>query len=176
MQFGSNLAQRLCSLAERVVGQFKFSHSDSSDAEKFAGMNWINLSLSHIVDTVIVCPALCGAHPSSIWSNFRASKTYDNSRVSTAETCILNHKKSLTLYASCICRVSNSTNCAALISNLEAFVCICAIFLPGNCTGNPKKGCICEVRCKQKWGNKEVCYCLFHLSVSWATCPGVSFE
>ena len=97
-------------------------------------MNWINLSLSHIVDTVIVCPALCGAHPSycillvfdqilrhpglmmiaesllqklassilkkshildpsSTWSNFKASRTYDNSRVSTAETCFLNSKK-----------------------------------------------------------------------------------
>ena len=64
MQFGSTLSQGLCSLTERVVGQFKFSHSDCSDAEKLAGMNWINLSLSHIVDTVIVCPALCGAHPS----------------------------------------------------------------------------------------------------------------
>ena len=66
MQFGSTLSQGLCSLTERVVGQFKFSHSDFSDAEKLAGMNWINLSLSHIVDTVIVCPALCGAHPSII--------------------------------------------------------------------------------------------------------------
>ena len=39
------------------------------------------LKKSHILD------------PSGIWSNFKAPRTYDDSRVSTADTCFLNSKK-----------------------------------------------------------------------------------
>ena len=52
---------------------------------------------SYSLSSFVWCSSVI-LHPSGIWSNFKAPRTYDDSRVSTAETCILNPKKSLTYW------------------------------------------------------------------------------